>query len=152
MSFDLTRAKSEGSGVSSDKARFEKVWALAVDPGAFEGEALAAFKKMRELVKTNPALAHLATAQPAPASPPRKPEATYTARITHVHPDWILILIDLFSTRAYELGLRNKITFDFTGAQTAVKVVCEGPAISCDLFEKHVDWCINYINKKLTEK
>jgi hypothetical protein len=132
-----------------DRERFDKVWALAVNPGAIEGEALAAFRKMRELVKENPALGHPAP-QTAPA--PKPPQATLKARITRVHSEWVLILIGQLSKRAYELDLRNKITFDFSAAQTAIELVCEGSADACNEFERHVDWCIDYINRKLSER
>jgi hypothetical protein len=37
----------------SDKERFDKVLAVAINPGAYEGEAIAAFRKARELAKKN---------------------------------------------------------------------------------------------------
>ena len=43
----------------ADKDRFDKIFALAIDPGAHEGEAQAAFLKLRELVREILRLRHL---------------------------------------------------------------------------------------------
>ena len=65
--------------MSNDRDRLENVLALAINPGAVEGEALAAFRRARELVKKNASLAH-------PPSPPRllcqpSPQATFKVKI-----------------------------------------------------------------------
>jgi hypothetical protein len=135
-----------------DRERFDKVWTLAVNPGALEGEALAAFAKMRALVKANPFLAHPPKSSQSTPPPAYQPQATYAARITNVHPHWTLILVELLSKRAFELGLRAQITFDFSETLTAVKIHCEGSRLSSSEFEQHVDWCIRYINSKLEEE
>jgi hypothetical protein len=41
----------------SDKDRLDKVLAVAINPGAYEPEAVAALRKARQLVKRDPALA-----------------------------------------------------------------------------------------------
>jgi len=54
--------------MADDRRRFEKIVALAINPGAVEGEAIAAFRRARELVGQNPSLAH-----PLPSSVPATP-------------------------------------------------------------------------------
>jgi hypothetical protein len=71
--------------MSDDKKRYEKVLAVAINPGAYEGEAIAALLRARELVKRNPALAY----PPLPPMPPRpKPahpdEASFQAKVTNI--------------------------------------------------------------------
>jgi hypothetical protein len=134
--------------VSNDRDRFEKVLALAINPGAVEGEAIAALHRARQLVKQNPSLAHPPQQPPAPVQQPSL-QATFKVKITSVHPDWILILVGLLSKRAYELELRSKIEFDFGERLTAIYVVCDGSQASCTVFEKHIEWCVNYINQQL---
>src|SRR5260370_33469966 len=101
--------------MADDRARYTKILALAMHPQTIPEEALAAFRRARELAKANPSLAH----PPAPPTPPSSQPTTvrytsFNATITSVHPDWVLILVDLLSQRAYELDLKYKITFDFT--------------------------------------
>ena len=73
--------------MADDRTRLEKVLAVAINPGAVEGEAFAALRRARELVKQNPALAH-PPSPPASESHPHQPvtaiEATFTANITDV--------------------------------------------------------------------
>jgi hypothetical protein len=123
---------------------------LAISPTAVEGEALAAFNRARELVRRNPDLAH---PQSEPVKPPPSPDphGIYTARITTVHPDWLLILVGLLSDKAYELKLLQKISFDFNELPTAVSIICDGPNSSRLAFERHIDWVVAYINEKLRE-
>src|SRR4051794_4363605 len=107
---------SSGVGIkvlmmANDRERFTKVLTLAIHPETVPGEALAAFNRARELAKENPSLAH-------PPTPPREQkvtalDASYNARITAVHPDWVLILVGLLSNQAYKEDLRYKISFDF---------------------------------------
>ena len=77
------------------------------------------------------------------------PQATFKVKITKVHPDWILIRVGLLSKQAYVLELRSKLEFDFSQALTTIDVVCDGPQTSCTAFEKHVEWCVDYINQQL---
>jgi hypothetical protein len=137
--------------MSKDRQRFEKVLALAIDPGAIEGEAVAALLRLRELVKQNPSLAHPPElTAPAPKRP-SGPEATFTVKITSVHPDWVLIIAGQLSKNAYELDLKSKIEFDFSSTLTAINIVCDGSKSSCDAFGKEVEWYVDYVNKKLHE-
>jgi len=103
--------------MADDRRRFEKIVALAINPGAVEGEAIAAFRRARELVVQNPSLAHpLPSSVPATLDPP--PQATFKVSITDVHPDWILILVGLLSKTGYGLNLKQKIEFDFSRSLT----------------------------------
>ena len=137
--------------MSKDRALLEKVLALAINPGAVEGEAIAALNRARELVKRNPALAHPPPQTPTPAHQP-PPQATFKVRITSVHPDWVLILVGLLSKQAYEWDLKSKIEFDFSASLTAIDVVCDGSRSACAAFEKHVEWCVTYINQRIVSQ
>jgi hypothetical protein len=98
--------------MANDRDRLKKVLAVAMHPQTVDQEAIAAFHRARDLVKANPALAHPPEQQPPPPTSP-KPETTFTANITSVHPDWILILVGILSQNAYKLDLKSQITFDF---------------------------------------
>ena len=134
--------------VADDRDRFEKVLAIAVSPGAYEGEAIAALRKARELVGKNPALAH--PPPPRPPSPKPSPPAdhSFTTRVTNVAPFWLNILLTDFSEMAYKLRLISKITCDFTQTPIAVDIRCDGPKDACSAFQAHVNWLINYINAR----
>jgi hypothetical protein len=138
--------------MANDRDRLTKVLALAMHPQTVPNEAMAAFRRARDLVKANPSLAHPPSPPPpkSPATP--APEATFSANITSVHPDWILILVGSLSQRAYKLDLKHKIGFDFTQTLTSVQLVCEGTQDACNSIEKHMHWIIGYINDKLAVK
>jgi hypothetical protein len=135
--------------VQANRERLQKIVALAINPAAIEAEAIAALHRARQLVKQNPALAH----PPASPTPPLQQtfEALYKARITTVHPDCVLILVGLLSSKAYDLHLQQKLGFDSNAIPTALDVECRGSKMSCQLFERHVEWCRDYINSKLPE-
>jgi|SRR5580704_16476616 hypothetical protein len=61
--------------MASDRDRLDKVLAIAVNPGAYETEAVAALRAARQLIKKNPALAH-------PPPHPRVPPKTRSSRRT----------------------------------------------------------------------
>jgi hypothetical protein len=44
--------------MAGDRDRFNKVLAVAINPGSYEQEAIAALRKARDFVKTDPSLAH----------------------------------------------------------------------------------------------
>jgi hypothetical protein len=134
--------------MTDDRERLTKVLAIAIHPTTVPQEALAAFNRARKIVEANPALAH--PPQPQKPTPP-PPLTTYKSTITHVHPDWILILVGSLSQKAYELDLKSQITFDFSQPLTAVDVTCDGSKEACAGFEKHVHWAIGYINEKIAE-
>jgi len=119
-----------------------------MDPGAFEDEAVAALRKARELVKEDPSLRE--PESNAPKIEP--PQASFQARITNVQPDWLHVLMNSLSEEAYGLGLRSKITCDFSILPFPVEVRCDGSKEACDKFEAHLNWIIPYINQKVAEK
>jgi hypothetical protein len=106
--------------MTDGRGRLEKVLALAINPGAVEGEAIAALLRARELVKQNPALAHPPSPAPISSSKPDHPESSFRVRITGVHPDWLLILVSLLSKTGYEVGVKYQIDFDFSETFVAV--------------------------------
>jgi hypothetical protein len=131
-----------------DRERFDKIMAVAVNPGAYEDEAVAALRKARELVKQNPSLAHPPPAPIAPIVPKPPPDHSVEYRVTHISPFWMNIFIGSLSEQAYGLGLRSKFSFDFGVIPTAVDVRCDGPIAGCGAFKAHLDWLIEYINSQ----
>ena len=142
---------SESFAMSTDRDRLDKVLAVAVNPGAYENEAIAALRKARELVKQNPSLAH----PPPPTAPTPKPaspdEASFQSRITKVRPDWLLVFLNSLSQEAYGLGLKSKMVCDFSEIPTAVDVRCDGPYAACQAFQMHLQWLIDYFNSQLSK-
>ena len=137
--------------MADDREKFAKVLALAINPGAIEEEAAAALRRLRELVKRNPTLAHLPI-PPAPLDPQPSPSSTtLNVRVTTVHPDWLLILVSLISQSAHFLALRYRIGFDFNEIPTALTLVCEGTDTACTSMSNQVTWCVNYINSQITK-
>ena len=138
--------------MSNSRDRFNKVLAVAVNPGAYEGEAIAALRMARELVKQDATLAY-PPPPPPPPNPPRAPpdDVSHQVRLTNVAPFWLYILINSLSQEAYGLGLKNKIVIDFTATPYALDVRCDGKKAACDAFQKHVDWLISHVNSQPPE-
>jgi len=134
--------------MANNRTRFEKIIAIAMDPGAFEDEAIAALRKARELIRQYPGLKE-PEIRPPKVEPP---EASFKSRITNVQNDWLTILMSNLSQEAYGLGLKSKIVCDHSERLTTVEVRCDGSADACKKFQGHVDWLIQYINKKVAEK
>jgi hypothetical protein len=134
--------------MSAEKERFDKVLAIAINPGAYEGEAIAALHKARELVKKHPSLAHPRPAPPAPA-PKRAPPGDDALEIlvTHISPFWLNIFLNNLSEQAYGLGLKSKLVCDFKTPH-AVDIRCDGPKKACEAFKAHLSWLIDYINSQ----
>jgi len=130
-----------------NREQFEKILAVAINPGAYEKEAVAALLKAREIVRENPSLAHRAP-EPPPPPPPAVPPPAHSIqyRATHVAPEWSLIFLGSLSAEAYGLGLRSKFSCDFKETPTAFDIRCDGPKAACDLFATHLNWIIGYIN------
>jgi hypothetical protein len=124
--------------------RFEKIMAVAVNPGAYEGEAIAALRKARELVKQDPSLGH--PVLPTEIPPKTPDDHSFETRLTNVSSYWQDILVGSLSAEAYGLGLRSKFGFDFKISPTALDVRCDGPKEACDAFKAHLEWVIAYIN------
>jgi hypothetical protein len=100
-------------------------------------------------VQNDPSLAHRAALRPPKIKPP---EFSYKVRINNVNRDWLTILMANLSQEAYGLGLRSKIVCEYLGLSTTVEVRCDGSAAACAKFRAHVDWLVEYVNKKITEK
>jgi hypothetical protein len=125
--------------------RFDKIIAIAVNPGAYEDEAIAALLKARQLAKENPSLAH------PPCSPPVKPspsEASKQFSITKIKPFWLNIMADNISNMAYGLGLKSKISYDFKQRPVALSIRCDGTLAACNALEAHLHWLIDCVNSQ----
>ena len=133
--------------MADDRERFTKVLTLAMHPETIATEALAAFHRARELAKANPALAH-PPSEPATALRQPRQGRVYRAHITSVRQDRILILLGLFSKRAYELDLKYQINFDYGNSLTKMDLVWSGPDKECKGLARTVECVINYINIK----
>jgi hypothetical protein len=135
--------------MTSNRDRFNKVMAVAVNPGAYEPEAIAALRMARELVKQEPSLAHPPPPAPAPPPPPAPPdEVSLEIRITNIPPFWLHIMINSLSQEAFGLALKSKIVIDFKVTPCALNVRCDGPKPPCDAFQKHADWLLAYVNSQ----
>ena len=128
-----------------DRKKLDKVLAVAINPGAFEEEAIAALRKAREIIKQHPSLAH-----PEPVAPPviPPPDDSIEFKITNVKPFWMMILVSSLSQEAYGLGLRSKISFDYDVVPVAVDIRCDGSSAACVKFKAHLEWIIGYINSQ----
>lgn len=134
--------------LSKDRDRLDKIIAVAINPSAYEDEAISALRRARELVRQNPSLAH----PPAPQAPATTTapalEASYQSKITNIRPFWLPVLLDNLSKEAYGLGLRSKLEVDFSGPLFAVDVRCDGSKAACETFKAHMNWLIAYINSQ----
>jgi len=129
----------------SGKDRLDKVLAVAINPGAFEQEAVAALHKARELVKRDPNLAF----DPLP-SLDSKDEASFEVEISGVSEFWLPIVLNTLSEQAYALGLKSKIISDFA-TPTTVKVKCDGRDTACEAFKEHLNSLTEYIHSRQCE-
>jgi hypothetical protein len=133
--------------MASGRPLFDKVLAVAVNPGAYETEAIAALRKARELVKQDPSLAH-PPSLPKPSSPS---EMSFQVTLTNVTPFWLRIVLNNLSEQAYGLGLRSKMVCDFE-TPTAVNVRCDGSRQACKAFQEHLNLVLNHINSQLQKR
>ena len=131
----------------SGRHLFDKVLAVAVNPGAYETEAIAALRKARELVKQDPSLAH-PPSLPKPSSPS---EMSYQVTLTNVTPFWLRIVLNNLSEQAYGLGLKSKMVCDFK-TPTAVNVRCDGSRQACKAFQEHLNLVLDHINTQLQKR
>src|SRR5271165_3153012 len=132
--------------MANDRDRLDKVLAIAVNPGAYETEAVAALRAARQLIKKNPALAH-PPLHPTPKAAPLG-EHSHQVRITKVAQFWLYIAINSLSQQAYGLGLKSKIVIDFKEMPYALDVRCDGAETACNAFARYVDRLIDYINSQ----
>jgi hypothetical protein len=131
-----------------DRKHIEKMIAVALSPGAYEEEAISALRKAREVVRKNPALAH---PDPPPASPPLPtppPDHSIQYKLTKISDFWLPIILGNLSEQAYGLGLRSKLSCDFSEALRAIDIRCDGPQAACDAFVAHLNWLLNHVNSQ----
>jgi hypothetical protein len=131
-----------------NRKQIDKMIAVALSPGAYEEEAIVALRKAREVVKKNPKLAH---PEPPPAptplpTPPSDHSIQYT--VSKIPQFWVPIFLSNLSEQAYGLGLRSKLSCDFSETLRTVDIRCDGPKAACDAFIEHLNWLLNHINSQ----
>lgn len=133
--------------MSEHRRRFNKIIAVAVNPGAYEDEAISALRRARALVKEDPELAYPEVQAPAPKPPPPD-DRSYQARISNITAFLLPIIMTNLSAEAYGLGLKSKIEVEFKkgAALYALNVRCDGSRLACDAFRVHMQRLINYQN------
>jgi Protein of unknown function (DUF2786) len=131
----------------SGKDRLDKVLAVAISPGAYEQEAVAALHKARELVKREP---NLAFDLPSMAGHDSPDEVSFEAEISGISEFWLPILINSLSERAYVLRLRSKFTCDLA-TPAAVHVKWDGGETACETFKEHLNLLVEYIQSRQRE-
>jgi len=134
------------------KDRLDKVLAVAINPGAYEQEAVAALHKARELVKREPNLAFdlpSTSCRPLPWLDPAD-EASFEIEINGVSEFWLPIVLNTLSEQAYILRLKSQFICDFV-TPTTVRVKCDGREIACDAFKEHLDSLVKYIRSRRCE-
>jgi hypothetical protein len=132
-----------------NKDRLDKVLAVAINPGAYEQEAVAAFHKARELVKRDPKLAFAlpSVRYPLPRLNPAD-ETSFEAEISSVSEFWLPILLNTLSEQAYVLELKSKIICDFA-TPTTVRIKCDGRETACEAFKEHLNSLVEYIHSRM---
>jgi hypothetical protein len=132
-----------------DRGRFQKVLAIAINPGAYEAEAIAALRKARTLVKIDPSLAHPPPPPPIPAIKGAPPdESSVQIKVSKITPFWLPIFLSNLSEQAYGLGLKSKLSCDFSAKLATVNIRCDGSKQGCEAFEAHLNWLIGHINSQ----
>jgi hypothetical protein len=135
---------SGGWEMSADRERFEKVLAIAINPGAQEGEATAALNRARELVRKDPSLAHPAP-RPSATAPPD--HISFELKVTNIPQSWLAVMLSNLSELAYDFKLMIKMSCDFTQTLTTGTIKCDGQKRPCAEFEAHIGRLIALINK-----
>jgi hypothetical protein len=130
------------------KDRLDKVLAVAINPGAYEEEAVAALHKARELVKRDPNLAFDLPSMNCP-SPRLEPadEASFEVEINGVSEFWFPIVLNTLSEQAYVLRLKSRFICDFA-SPTTLLVKCDGRKTACEAFKEHLDSLMKYIHSR----
>ena len=133
--------------MTENRGRLEKIIAVAINPGAYEEEAMSALRRARALVKEDPSLAH----PPPPAAPPKSSpsdESSFQTKISNITALLLPVLMSNLSREAYGLGMKSKIEVEFvSGSVTYIlNVRCDGTKQACAAFQAHVAWSIDYFN------
>jgi hypothetical protein len=133
--------------MSEHRKRFNKIIAVAINPGAYEDEAIAALRRARALVKEDPKLAYpeAQASAPKPASPD---DTSYQSQISNITAFLLPIIMTNLSAEAYGLGLKSKIEVEFKkgAALYTLNVRCDGLRDACEAFRVHLQRLINYQN------
>jgi Protein of unknown function (DUF2786) len=130
------------------KDRLDKVLAVAINPGAYEQEAVAALHKARELIRREPSLAFDLPSASCPLPGLDCADKTsFEVEIRGVSQFWLPILLNALSEQAYVLELKSKIISDFA-MPTTVHVKCDGRETACEAFKKHLESLVEYINSR----
>lgn len=137
-----------GNVLMSRNGRLDKVLAVAINPGAYEQEAVAALRKARQLVQREPALAFNlpSTNYPLPWLDPAD-EASFEVEISGVSEFWLPIVINTLSEQAYVLKLKSKFICDFE-TPTTVHLICDGRETACEAFKEHLNALVGYIHSR----
>jgi hypothetical protein len=122
--------------MSKNRDRFNKIIAVAVNPAAYEEEAISALKRARELVKQDRALAY----PPEPPPPHRRLHLTVRTKLKspNTNPLILPVMMSNLSSEAYGLGLKSKIEIEFVaGVSTyTLDVRCDGPRLPATQISK----------------
>jgi hypothetical protein len=121
-----------------DRKQIDKMIAVALSPGAYEKEAIAALMKARAVVQKNPSLAHPEPLSKLPSAP--KPDHSIQYTVSHVTMDWLSVL------------LRLSCDYSNTGQGVTVNIRCDGVEAGCDAFVAHLNWLLTHINSELAKK
>ena len=128
--------------------RLDKVLAVAINPGAYEQEAVAALRKARQMVQREPAPAfnRPSTSYPFPCLDPAD-EASFEVEISGVSEFWLPIVLNTLSEQAYILKLKSKFICDFE-TPTTVHLTCDGKETACEAFKEHLSALMGYIHSR----
>jgi hypothetical protein len=130
------------------KDRLDKMLAVAINPGAYEQEAVAALHKARELVKRDPNLAFdLPSMSCALPSLDPADEVSLEVEINGVSEFWFPIVLNALSEQAYVLRLKSRFICDFA-TPTTLCVKCDGRETACKAFKEHLDSLVEYIHSR----
>jgi hypothetical protein len=69
------------SPMSEKREKFEKIIAVAINPGAYEDEAIAALRRARALAQENPSLAF---PEPTPLKPSAEGDDSFQTQISNI--------------------------------------------------------------------
>jgi hypothetical protein len=135
--------------MAGDRARFNKVLAVAINPGSYEQEAIAALRKARDLVKTDPTLAHPPPLPPAAViKGTPSDQSSIESKVTNITRFWLPIFLSNLSEQAYGLNLKSKLSCDFSVVPTTVSIRCDGSKKGCEAFQAHLNWLVKHINSQ----
>jgi len=127
------------------REKLDKIISVAINPGAYEDEAIAALLRARALVQEDPSLAH---PQPTPPKRSADQDCSYQTQISNITALVLPVLMTNLSAEAYGLGLKSKIEVEFIEGRTTyvLNVRCDGTARACQEFAAHVKWVIDFHN------